>query len=89
MYPHIASQVFVAAENCPTFPMNTTRTAQYLSTYVSISESKRVKFQKTTYAAAEARISWRLALVSRDKAPEKINVKTSSTTTTIAMAVPD
>jgi hypothetical protein len=30
MYPYLAGQVFVVAGNCPTFPMNTTRTAQYL-----------------------------------------------------------
>jgi hypothetical protein len=42
IYPHIASQAFTVAENCGTFPMNTTRTAQYLSTLVSFSGSKRV-----------------------------------------------
>jgi hypothetical protein len=40
--PHLDSQVFTVPENCGTFPMNTTRTAQYLSTLVSFSESKRV-----------------------------------------------
>jgi hypothetical protein len=42
IYPHIASQVFTVAENCGTFPMNTTRTAQYLPALVSFFESKRV-----------------------------------------------
>jgi len=42
-----------------------------------------------TYAAADARISCRLALVTRDRVPEKISVKTSSTPMIVAVAVPD
>jgi hypothetical protein len=45
--------------------------------------------KRLTYAAAEAKTSWRLALVKRDRTPEKINVETNNTAMMIATVLLD
>jgi hypothetical protein len=81
--------VVVVEENCPTFPMNTTRTAQYLWRAYSAASFGHLELENGTYAAAEARISCLLARVKRDITAENTSVKSSSTAIMIATVLPD
>ncbi len=59
--------------------MKTTSTAQYLRSALSESQAIGVGLGITTYPAAAARTSWRLARVNRDRTPENTRVNTRST----------